>query len=261
MFTTLLKTIQKHNLNYFLICGSMLGAQRHNGFIPWDDDLDVGLPDEDYKKLLEILREEIPEDMVVQNYLSDKNSPILFTKIRLLSTKFIEKKAKRLKNEYNGIFIDIFPINGCGNDYKKAIKHCRTLRIIRRMYTLSQVNWHEEKISLIKRIILLVGRVLLFAIPPKLIASFYEKKASKYSFYSSDYAANYHTVTPELMRKDVYYSDQTDSSVLFENVLIKGVSKPNEYLSIVYGDWRTLPNIEKRVNTHDPESIDFGKYN
>ena len=103
------RVCKKHNLTYWLTAGTLLGSVRHSGFIPWDDDIDIGMPREDYEKLKNI---ELPKNMFLQNKSTDPTFRQYFTKIRLDNTLFIEEQEKGKKIEYHqGIFIDIFPFS------------------------------------------------------------------------------------------------------------------------------------------------------
>jgi lipopolysaccharide cholinephosphotransferase len=101
---------RKHNIHYWLACGTLLGARRHGGFIPWDDDLDVYILQTDYKKLVSVLKEELPENLKVQTRETDKNYWYYFPKIRDVDSSFYDKNTETDKLNYQGIFIDIFPI-------------------------------------------------------------------------------------------------------------------------------------------------------
>ncbi len=81
----------RHNINYWLACGTLLGARRHGGFIPWDDDLDVAILQSDYKKLLSILKEELPQNLKLQAKETDKNYWYYFAKIRDTNSRYYEK--------------------------------------------------------------------------------------------------------------------------------------------------------------------------
>lgn len=98
-------------LRYYLVCGSALGAVKYRGFIPWDDDVDVALPREDYEMFLSKAPDLVPEGIFLQNYRTDPEYPGLGSKLRNSRTTFIEKEAMKIPMNH-GIFIDIFPLDG-----------------------------------------------------------------------------------------------------------------------------------------------------
>jgi lipopolysaccharide cholinephosphotransferase len=100
------KICRKHSINYWLACGTLLGARRHKGFIPWDDDLDVVVLQSDFNKLVSILHEELPEDLKLQARGTDKKFWYYYAKIRDTKSRLHDK----LRFKYQGIFIDLFPI-------------------------------------------------------------------------------------------------------------------------------------------------------
>ena len=108
----ILKTVDKicraHNIPYWLSSGTLLGAVRHGGFIPWDDDLDIEVLREDYHRLLPILRRELPEQFMLHDRVSDKDYPHLYAKVRDKHSCIEEDYEIKLK--FKGCFIDIFPV-------------------------------------------------------------------------------------------------------------------------------------------------------
>ena len=106
---TVVDICEQHGLRYWLDGGTLLGAVRHQGFIPWDDDVDIGLMREDYEKLIELLPQELPPDMVLQTRKTDDTYKLAYAKVRDRYSR-IEDRYK-----YNGIFIDIFPFDPIPN--------------------------------------------------------------------------------------------------------------------------------------------------
>lgn len=104
------KICDKHQIPYWINGGTLLGAIRHKGFIPWDDDFDIEVLRKDYKKLISVLEQELPSNFVVQAREKDKNYPYYFAKVYDLNSEAIVSNELIDKQKYNGIFIDIFPI-------------------------------------------------------------------------------------------------------------------------------------------------------
>ena len=102
---------EKRNIKYFLVCGSALGAVKYHGFIPWDDDIDIGMPRLDYNRFLEIAPNELPNWCFLQNFRTEKMFPQIYSKLRNSHTTFIEKGLAHVSINH-GIYIDIFPIDG-----------------------------------------------------------------------------------------------------------------------------------------------------
>jgi len=99
---------RKHHIDYWLDCGTLLGARRHGGFIPWDDDFDVCILHSDYKKLVSVLEKELPENLKLQTRETDKKYYYYFPRIRDTRSRLHNKRGAIF--EYNGIFFDIFLI-------------------------------------------------------------------------------------------------------------------------------------------------------
>ena len=124
---------RRHNLTVFAIGGTALGAVRHQGFIPWDDDIDIGMPRKDYEAFLRYAAQELPEAYYIQNFSTEKASPFYFTKIRKHNTLFVEYYLKDLPIR-QGIFVDIFPFDNVPAVQWKQNLHFRCCRFFYQMY-------------------------------------------------------------------------------------------------------------------------------
>ena len=129
---------KRNGLTYYLIGGSALGAVRHGGFIPWDDDIDIAMPRDDYRKFLKLCSRELPAEYFLQTYTSQPDFPYPFAKVNLNNTTFIENRLHKL-NIHHGIFIDVFPLDGVPHRKMwqaleaKLVKFLRWAIIIRRL--------------------------------------------------------------------------------------------------------------------------------
>ena len=220
------KICRRHNVSYYLEGGSMLGAIRHQGFIPWDDDLDISVMKSDYPRLRKALKEELPETMVFQDETTDPNYPLLFGKVRDKHSYIEESDLSKIKER--GIYIDIFsnekvPSMWWKNKIDYPYGHC-----FRAMH-----NYTDTKDKIISYFVfpfawLLVQltRLVNMFIPSDKIAYIYGCQAG-YNNYS---------------KKDVFPLIQ----VPFENISVPVPHNYDAVLSALYGDYMQIPPEEKR---------------
>lgn len=117
------------NLSYFLLCGSALGAVKYGGFIPWDDDIDVGMYREDYERFCREAPALLPKYLFLQNFRAEPAFPQIYSKLRNSNTTYIEKTAAQLPINH-GVFLDIFPLDGYPNSHITA----KLLEFRKRLY-------------------------------------------------------------------------------------------------------------------------------
>ena len=98
----------KNNIDYILDSGTLLGAVRHKGFIPWDDDMDIAMTREEYNRFIDVAKIELGEEYFLQTWDTDNNYPMPFAKVRLNDTRYIENVFENA-NMHQGIYVDIFP--------------------------------------------------------------------------------------------------------------------------------------------------------
>jgi lipopolysaccharide cholinephosphotransferase len=118
----------KHHLTYYLMAGSALGAARHHGFIPWDGDIDIGMPRQDYERFLQLCSTELPAGLFLQTHQTDPYYFRHFAKIRNERTTFVQGGLERLKYSH-GVFIDILPIDGAPSSQILRYMHAAVIRL------------------------------------------------------------------------------------------------------------------------------------
>ena len=251
-----IEVLDKHNLKYYTIAGSAIGAVRHGGFIPWDDDIDIAMFREDYDKAIPILEKELSEKYNVFELNKDENYFFAITKVSLKGTKLVEHHLSNFNLDL-GIFIDIFPMDKIPkSDFLGKVHHA----MFKFIYTIV-INSHVKIFtdSFIKRTVH-YGLYYLLKILPVSLNKWKKLLHNVMTHYSKDQSGRY-TEFDTICGFIAFTKDDFEPSVKFkfedmEVVLPKNYDK---LLKKVYGDYMELPPVEKRYN-HAPDLIDFGKY-
>lgn len=221
------KICRKHNIEYFLDWGTLLGAVRHGGFIPWDDDIDISVRRKDYSRLCKVLKEELPENLAFQDRFTDWNLPFLFAKVRDKNSYFYEDKSTDTL-KYKGIYIDIFPIEKVPSmRWKRFIDypygHC--IRAFHN-YTDTRDKLLSALVYPFALVLVLLTRFVNLFIPSDKVAPCYGWQPT-YNNYSS---------------RDVFPTKR----MAFEGFQACVPNNPDAVLKALYGDYMQLPPEEKR---------------
>lgn len=234
MVTLVDKVCRKYDIPYFLYGGTLLGAVRHNGFIPWDDDLDVGLMRKDFLRLMEVLPRELPDHMVLQTNQTDKNYFYFFAKLRD-TRSFLDEGAYDRAFEYRGIFIDLIP-------FDKLCLPLQRLRLQSYAYTLYR-NGNGSESALRKiRALTWFNRNISFPIL-RTISKLTGGKTLTY-----DFGIPFHIVYDE---KDIFPLSTHE----FEGIQLSVPGNSHHMLQSQFGDYMRLPNLDNVE--HHVERLEF----
>lgn len=246
---SILKVIDRicryHGIKYWLEAGTLLGAVRHKGFIPWDDDIDIGMMRYDYKRFLEVVEEELPEELYLQTEDTDKIEMIsrfVPCKIRMKNTRIEENEDARINFDLinKGIFIDIFPMDKFSDrSWMRKVE-----RLPASLYYLKYSSYFSEYKN-VNRFIL--GRVFKF-IPFGLINIFRDlsiRKVTRNNTKKIGFGA-------ETLLEYLGYTNESDLFPLvereFEGELFYTPNKSGDWLVVRYGDnYKKLPPVEKQT--------------
>lgn len=242
---------KKHNIKYSLYAGTALGAIRHGGFIPWDDDIDVCMERPEYERFLKLWREENIDGYYLQGTDKSDYYGINFSKIRKNGTKFgTEMDIKTY--DHIGIFLDIFPFDKIPKDKKLRKKFLFDVKLWM-IYTRGYPYTKGSKIlELASRILLLKSRKRQLELRNKL-----EKKILSYQSMEDNYDLICLACPNDL--KFMYPSNILDEiiEVDFEGHKVSLHKDYDTALTIKFGDYMQLPKEEDRVCKHEPAVLEF----
>ncbi len=245
----------ENNWQFFLTYGSMIGAVRHSGIIPWDDDIDIMMPRKDYENIKKYFMEN--EEKLAPYKLFDQccvsNYPHMIARV---SDQRYHLDFENEKDYGIGLFVDIYPLDGVGNDLKIAVKHIKkTKRLASLCFLTSRKKLGKDNTkSICKMIVKVPAFYWANLLGNKHYSKLLEKESKKYDYDGSDYIAN--VVWPagqndgrnrDIFRKEIF---EKKKWITFEDTTMPIIEAYDEFLSAIYGDYMTPPDEKNRTTNH-----------
>lgn len=247
----IVRLCREHGLTYYLIGGTLLGAVRHKGYIPWDDDLDIAMPRKDYEKFLDIAETGLGPEYYTHSYKNDENYWLAFAKVKKKKTLFLEPYNAGLGHDTGrlGIYVDVFPLD----DAKKEAGFQRVQkRIVDGVFAMLIIKRKEsrERKSILKRVISsLFTKKTLQRLINRVMSFRNGENRPYYVSFGSQYG-----IVKQTIAKSRYYPPV---KLEFEGKEYDVMNDWDYFLRRIYGaDYMKLPPPEKRV-THDPARLSF----
>lgn len=247
----------KYGIKYFLIGGSLLGAVRHNGFIPWDDDMDIGFLRDDYERFLLICKTELGQDYSLLTTDEEKYG-LPFAKIQLLNTVWLEKNAPQYACG-NGIYVDIFPIDRIPDSVVERKTH-EVLSLVYRYALLKKCGYNDsnKNETLEKKTIKAIVKGYSTIHSKSFLIKRLQRIATYYNKRDTQLYQN--TGTAYKYGKEIFPEECLSGELpelVFEGMFFKCPKQPERILQMLYGDYLALPPENKRYNRHGILAVEF----
>ena len=233
-----------NNIRYSLACGSLLGAIRHKGYIPWDDDIDIYVPRDDYKVLMANFPHIYKDRYEIISLERNPQWEIPFAKAFDNFTVFEEYSTSSL---VIGVGIDIFPIDDVPNG-DEWLRYDKKRRILQKLFALKFVRVSKSR-SLIKNFSLVLFRLLSFFYSKRRWAEYIDVFSQRYNGKGCEYCFE---CCKGLLQKQPFKKNLFDNLtyIPFEDRRYQAFSDADSYLRNGFGDYMQLPPEEKRVTHH-----------
>ena len=244
---------KNNNIQYSLAAGTALGAVRHGGFIPWDDDIDVAMSRVEYNRFINEWIKQPVSGYYLENCIIDKYCGNCHSKLRKDNT-LIASKSDDLSKGHHGIWVDIFPLDKLSSDQNKkrlTIKHGK------RIILLSRANHVCHTDNLRTKFV----RSFIGFIPYNIRYSLLEKSVEWLTNNNNEIKENFNWISMSSFSSlsKIYPQNMLDETIniKFEDRIYKIYKEYDAMLRCLYGDYLKLPPVEKRICTHSPLIIQF----
>ncbi|MDO4978964.1 MAG: LicD family protein [Candidatus Saccharibacteria bacterium] len=256
------KICDKHGLKYFGLSGTTIGAVRHGGFIPWDDDLDVAMPIDDYLKFREIALKELGRGYELLDSRSRKTNPQMYMKVRDSRTTYIEGQYADKPRYFGGVWMDVFPIAMCPSNKLKIsilkirLRFYRKMDMLRNQYTFRESELKNKLMKILFLPVVYICKSDHYLNRWERTLVIYNRKANNKKIilpWRLPPRRTYHNIFP------CEFFESTEERK-FEDTTMMIPTMYDEYLRMDFGDYMKLPPKSARV-THFEEgaTLDLNK--
>lgn len=242
IFKEVSAVLDRNNIEYFAIGGTCIGAVRHHGFIPWDDDLDIAVPIEQFSNMQEKLKAELPDYLSLYTGMEIRHYRSAFIKVIDKRTTYIERSEFSYHDSYKGVFVDIMPLAGVEKSrfFYNRIRFYHVTNIFNRTFVPGKSNFAIK-----------VCKLFLYSLPVKynFFLKRYMRFLEMYPFSSASYTGY---VWSGCIEELTFPKENFNGTVRipFEDTFIKCPVGYDAYLTKQFGDYMTLPPEQEREGHH-----------
>lgn len=240
------KVCREHGIRYWLSDGTMLGAVRHGGFIPWDDDADIAMPRPDYERFIKHADEWLPKPYEIQAWEKDEKCTSAFLKVVDGSTTLIERMAL---NQVGGVYIDVCPIDGIPAQRWRRRLRIGLMHMVKNWVYLRSRDPYKRGHGYTSWL----PRLLQATVKNITLQRLKKRVQSVYDYETSPLIADYDSGERSVMKREVM---GLPTPIMFEGHELLGVEHPDTYLKCLFGDYMKLPPEDKR-RIHGFDFVDF----
>lgn len=252
IYKELKEVLDRNGLRYYAIGGTCIGAVRHQGFIPWDDDMDLAMPDADYKKFVSIARDVLPPHLEMLVRSDHPHDPTVAGRVFDKNSTFIEDHEKKYPDEYKGVFVDILPMKGLPEDEADRAVYFKKMKRYMRLNEKRRCSFTYLKRARTRA--LWIAAVPFRVVPNSYWSDKIYKMQRQYLFDKSSRTG--YTWSLNIANRNFptsIFEEYTE--VPFEDTTVRCPKGYDEMLRAIYGDYMAMPPADQQKGLHEETSF------